>query len=47
MIFDRQTYELRQWQVTDAQGLNTSVAIFNTVTGKPQNPNLFRISVNN
>ncbi len=47
MIFDRQTYELRQWQVTDAQGLNTSVAIFDVVTGKAQNPNLFRISVNN
>jgi outer membrane lipoprotein-sorting protein len=47
MIFDRQTYALRQWQVTDAQGLNTSVAIFNTVTGKPQNPNLFRIGIIN
>jgi outer membrane lipoprotein-sorting protein len=47
MIFDRGTFELRQWQVTDAQGLNTSVAIFDTVTGKPQDGNLFRISVNN
>jgi outer membrane lipoprotein-sorting protein len=45
MIFDRKTYELRQWIVTDAQGLNTSVAIFNTTTGKPQDPNLFRISL--
>lgn len=45
MIFDRRTYELRQWVVTDAQGLNTSVAIFNTTTGKPQDPNLFRILV--
>jgi outer membrane lipoprotein-sorting protein len=44
MIFDRKTYELRQWVVTDAQGLNTSVAIFNTTIGKPQDPNLFRIS---
>ena len=43
MIFDRKTYELRQWVVTDAQGLNTSVAIFNTTTGKPQDPNYFRI----
>jgi outer membrane lipoprotein-sorting protein len=41
--FDRNTYELRQWVVTDAQGLNTSVAIFNTATGKPQDPNYFRI----
>ncbi len=44
LIFDRKTYELRQWVVTDAQGLNTSVAIYDTATGKPQNPNLFRIT---
>jgi len=43
LIFDRQTYELRQWIVTDAQGLNTSVAIFNTTTGKKPDPALFRI----
>ena len=45
LIFDRQSYELRQWIVTDAQGLNTSVAIFNTATGKPADLGLFRISV--
>jgi outer membrane lipoprotein-sorting protein len=45
LIFDRKTYQLRQWIVTDAQGLNTSVNIFNTQTGKPQNPNLFRIDL--
>ena len=43
LIFDNQTYELRQWVVTDAQGLNTSVAIFNTVTGIRPDPNLFKI----
>ena len=43
LIFDRETYELRQWIVTDAQGLNTSVAIFNTVTGKRPDPQLFKI----
>jgi outer membrane lipoprotein-sorting protein len=47
LIFDRKSYELRQWVVTDAQGLNTSVAIYNTKTGKPQNPNLFRITPGN
>ena len=47
MIFDRKTYELRQWIVTDAQGLNTSVGDLRHVTGKPQDPDLFRISVNN
>ncbi len=44
LIFDRKTYELHQWVVTDAQGLNTSVAIYDTAMGKPQNPNLFRIT---
>lgn len=45
LIFDRKTYELRQWIVTDAQGLNTSVAIFNTTTGKRPDPALFRIYI--
>jgi outer membrane lipoprotein-sorting protein len=44
LIFDRKTYELRQWQVTDAQGLTTSVAIFDTALNKPQtDPGLYRI----
>jgi outer membrane lipoprotein-sorting protein len=47
LIFDRKTYQLRQWVVTDAQGLNTSVAIYDTTTGKPQNPNLFLIMPGN
>jgi outer membrane lipoprotein-sorting protein len=45
LIFDRKTYELRQWIVTDAQGLDTSVTVFNTAVGKPQDPSLFRIGV--
>jgi outer membrane lipoprotein-sorting protein len=45
LIFDRKTYELRQWIVTDAQGLNTSVAIYNVTTGKTPDPGLFRIQV--
>jgi len=45
LIFDRKSYELRQWVVTDAQGLNTSVAIYNVATGKRQDRNLFRIDV--
>lgn len=45
LIFDRNSFELRQWIVTDAQGLNTSVAIFNTVTGIRPDPGLFRITV--
>ncbi len=45
LIFDRKTYELRQWIVTDAQGLNTSVAIYNVTTDTPQDPGLFRIQL--
>jgi outer membrane lipoprotein-sorting protein len=43
LIFDRQTYALRQWVVTDAQGANTSIAISNTVTGSEPDPDLFQI----
>lgn len=44
LIFDRRTYELKQWIVTDAQGLNTSVAIYNVATGKPADPGKFVIN---
>jgi outer membrane lipoprotein-sorting protein len=44
LIFDSQTYELKQWIVTDAQGLNTSVAVYNVTTGKPSDPDLFKIN---
>jgi outer membrane lipoprotein-sorting protein len=46
MIFDRKTSQLKQWIVTDNQNLNTSVAVFNIATGKPQDPGLFRIVIN-
>ena len=39
-----QTSELKQWIVTDAQGLNTSVAIYNMTTGKKPDPGLFKIN---
>ncbi len=45
LIFDRKTYELRQWIVTDAQGLNTAVAIYNVSLNRPQKPALFRINI--
>lgn len=44
LIFDRNTYELRQWIVTDGRGLNTSVAVYNTTTGNRQDPKLFVIN---
>lgn len=43
LIFDAVTYELRQWIVTDAQNLNTSVAIYNTTANKPADRANFRI----
>lgn len=43
MIFDGDTHELRQWTVTDAQGLDTSVAIYNVEKNKPVNPRRFTI----
>jgi outer membrane lipoprotein-sorting protein len=33
MMFDPKSYELRQWTITDNQGKDTSVMIFNTQTG--------------
>ncbi|BCP55770.1 outer-membrane lipoprotein carrier protein [Kaistia sp. 32K] len=43
LIFDTQTYELRQWVVTDAQGLDTSVAVYDVEIGRPADPKHFKI----
>ncbi len=43
LIFDRISYELRQWTVTDQQGLQTMVALYNVETGKPLDSSLFKI----
>lgn len=43
MIFDGNSHELRQWTITDAQGLDTSVAIYNVEKDKPVNPKRFDI----
>jgi len=43
LIFDRATYELRQWTVTDQQGLQTMVALYNVETGKKLAADLFKI----
>lgn len=34
LMFDVIDFDLRQWVVTDAQGLQTSVALYNTVSGQ-------------
>jgi outer membrane lipoprotein-sorting protein len=43
MIFDRKTNELRQWTVTDAQGYDTTVAIYNIIPNQPTDEKLFYI----
>lgn len=43
LIFDAKTFELKQWTVRDAQGYETSVAVYNVVANGPTNPDLFKI----
>jgi outer membrane lipoprotein-sorting protein len=43
MMFDPKTYELRQWTITDAQGKDTTVMIFNTKEGVSLSDDLFAI----
>lgn len=44
MVFDERTGALKQWTVIDAQNQETSVAIYNTRTGIPVDPNWFKIN---
>jgi outer membrane lipoprotein-sorting protein len=43
LLFDPKSYELRQWTVTDAQGKDTTVMIFNVQTGVKIDPKLFKV----
>jgi outer membrane lipoprotein-sorting protein len=43
LMFGAQDYQLRQWTVTDPQGLDTTVAVYNLDTRRQPDPNLFRI----
>jgi outer membrane lipoprotein-sorting protein len=43
MMFDPKSYALKQWTVTDAQGKDTTVLIFNVKEGVPLDPSLFKI----
>jgi len=43
LIFDRESYELRQWTVTDQQGLQTMVALYNVEIGGALDSALFEI----
>src|SRR5690606_20150829 len=43
MMFDPASFELRQWTITDAQGKDTTVMIFNVEQGMQFDPSVFRI----
>lgn len=44
MMFDPKSYELRQWTITDAQGRDTTVMIFNVQEGVKFDPSVFEIN---
>lgn len=43
MMFDPKSYDLRQWTITDAQGKDTTVMVFNVRQGVKIDPKLFKI----
>ena len=43
MMFDPKSYELRQWTITDAQGKDTTVMIFNVKQGVTFDDAIFKI----
>lgn len=43
MMFDPKTYELRQWTITDAQGKDTTVMVFNVQQGGSFPADTFKI----
>lgn len=43
LYFDARTTELKQWTVTDDQGLDTTIAIYETKVGTTTNPEWFQI----
>ena len=44
VMFDAKTTALKQWTVTDPQGLDTTVSVYNLDTAKKPDPNLFVIN---
>jgi outer membrane lipoprotein-sorting protein len=44
MMFDAKNLQLKQWTVTDPQGLDTTVAVYNLDMAKKPDPNLFVIN---
>jgi len=44
IMFDAKSLQLKQWTVTDPQGLDTTVAVYNLDSAKKPDPNLFVIN---
>lgn len=44
MMFDAKDYQLRQWVITDPQGFDTTVAVYNLDLNKKPDPGLFKIN---
>jgi len=44
LIFDAATFSLKQWQVTDPQGYETLVSLFNVDLTKKPDPRLFQLT---
>jgi outer membrane lipoprotein-sorting protein len=44
IMFAANDLTLRQWTVTDPQGFDTTVAVYNLDTGKKPDPALFKIN---
>jgi outer membrane lipoprotein-sorting protein len=43
-MFDAKDFQLLQWTVTDPQGYDTTVGVYNLDTNKKPDPSLFQIS---
>ncbi len=44
LMFDAKTMVLKQWTITDPQGFDTTVAVYNLDTTKKPDPGLFKIN---
>ena len=46
LMFDPATFALKQWEVTDPQGNETLVSLFNVDRNTPPDPSVFQIHAN-
>ena len=44
LMFGAKDLQLRQWTVTDPQGFDTTVAVYNLDTTKKPDPDMFKIT---